>query len=94
MSKALDCEILEKAVRENWIVVTLDADFHSILALSGNSAPSVVRIREEGLKGDSIARILNAIAKVAETPLTEGCVISYAEGNLRLRMLPITRHRE
>jgi hypothetical protein len=32
-------------------ICTLDADFHSILAVAGAASPSVVRIRQQGLRG-------------------------------------------
>jgi predicted nuclease of predicted toxin-antitoxin system len=46
MSMAADAEILAWAVHQNAIVITLDADFHTILAVCGSSAPSVVRLRK------------------------------------------------
>jgi predicted nuclease of predicted toxin-antitoxin system len=39
MSKAADEEILAFALREHATLVTLDADFHAILAVSGASGP-------------------------------------------------------
>jgi predicted nuclease of predicted toxin-antitoxin system len=44
MSTAADEEILGFALSKNGVVVTLDADFHAILA-SGAVGPSVIRIR-------------------------------------------------
>lgn len=54
MADAADSSILLHALHEHRIVVTLDADFHSLLALNGSSQPSVIRIREEGLCGKGV----------------------------------------
>ncbi len=54
MSAASDTDILKYASTSGHIIVTLDADFHAILVVSGMTAPSVIRIRLEGLKGPAI----------------------------------------
>jgi predicted nuclease of predicted toxin-antitoxin system len=46
-----DLKILDVGRQEGMVVVTLDADFHALLALSGITGPSVVSIRTEGLCG-------------------------------------------
>ena len=46
-----DAEIIQYARNNQWTVVTVDADFHALLALSGGDRPSVLRIRCEGLSG-------------------------------------------
>jgi predicted nuclease of predicted toxin-antitoxin system len=43
-SSADDSVILESGRDSNRVVVTLDADFHTLLALSGAATPSVIRI--------------------------------------------------
>jgi len=55
MSQAEDVAIIEVARQEERIVVTLDADFHALLAVSGAQKPSVLRIRMEGLKANQVA---------------------------------------
>ena len=49
MGKAADDEILALSLGKNAIVVTLDADFHTILAVTGAMDPSVIRLRIQGL---------------------------------------------
>ena len=52
MSRAEDSVIIDLARLEQRMVVTLDADFHALLAVSGAIGPSVLRIRMEGQKAD------------------------------------------
>ena len=54
---AEDEAILERGREDERIVTTLDADFHTLLALSGATAPSVIRIRIEGLRGEATASL-------------------------------------
>jgi predicted nuclease of predicted toxin-antitoxin system len=48
LATASDAKIIDFARQGGWIVVTLDADFHALLALSG------VRIRIEGLRAGGL----------------------------------------
>jgi predicted nuclease of predicted toxin-antitoxin system len=58
MSKAADCDILARALEKRAIVITLDADFHAILAVSGASGPSVIRLRIQGLRAPEIVTVI------------------------------------
>lgn len=49
MAHAPDSEIVAWAAAQRSVVITLDADFHTILALSGAAEPSVIRLRRQGL---------------------------------------------
>ncbi len=62
MARAVDTEIIAAAKREDRVVVTLDADFHTLLALSAASKPSVIRIRIEGLKGAELYMATEIVA--------------------------------
>jgi predicted nuclease of predicted toxin-antitoxin system len=58
LSKAADSEILEYAKARDLIVVTLDADFHMLLAASGAISPSVIRLRRQRLNGQQATALL------------------------------------
>lgn len=56
LATATDEEILAEGTDRGAIVVTLDSDFHALLAQSNASRPSVIRIRIQGLKGEELAQ--------------------------------------
>jgi predicted nuclease of predicted toxin-antitoxin system len=89
LSAASDELILEEAQKLSAIVVTLDADFHSLLANSKAEAPSVIRIRIEGLKGDAVARIIQRVAAAASADLIAGAAISVTLTRMAIRRLPL-----
>ena len=89
MAAATDSEIIQKALHESLTVVTLDSDFHTILATSGNNKPSVIRIRMEGLKADKLAGIICSIIESVSDELETGVAISVTEKGIRVRQLPL-----
>lgn len=91
LAKATDIAILDRAVSERRWVVTLDADFHRLLAISGASAPTVIRVREEGLTADGLVRLLLTAVARAGKELSEGVVATVTLGKVRIRALPIRR---
>ena len=91
MASATDEVILATAGEEGRIVITLDADFHALLALSGAAGPSVVRIRMEGLKGDAAAALIRDVLEACADDLARGALVSVSENQLRVHHLPIGR---
>jgi predicted nuclease of predicted toxin-antitoxin system len=89
MAGASDAAILQIAELEKRIVVTLDADFHALLAMSGAGKPSVIRIREEGLKGPALCQLILQLWNQFADALSAGCVLSITLTQARLRLLPI-----
>ena len=90
MATASDSAIIAHGAVEQRVIVTFDADFHSLLAISQASSPSVIRIREEGLKGDVLAKLLIHIFDRFSSDLLNGCVMSFQNRKIRLRRLPIS----
>ncbi|MGL4401309.1 MAG: DUF5615 family PIN-like protein [Luteolibacter sp.] len=89
MASASDPLILKTAEEQDRIVVTLDADFHALLAMSGASKPSVIRIREEGLKGRALCEFVLQLWNQFAEALTAGCVLTANLSQASLRQLPI-----
>lgn len=90
MSAAEDAMILLEAKEAARIVATLDADFHRLLALSGESLPSVIRIRLEGLHGNEAASLLEEVLARCGTELAHGALVTVQSGRLRIRRLPLS----
>jgi predicted nuclease of predicted toxin-antitoxin system len=88
-STADDAAILQKGREEGRIVVTLDADFLALLALSGATAPSVIRIRLEGLYGRKAADLIRTVLADCSEELAKGAVVTVQPGRMRIRHLPL-----
>jgi predicted nuclease of predicted toxin-antitoxin system len=73
------------------VCVTLDADFNSLLATSGERGPSVIRIRKEGLDSTALAALLQTIWSRVEDALASGALVTISERSVRVRRLPIVR---
>jgi len=91
MSRASDADILRRAHTESRACVTLDADFHSLLATSGERDPSVIRIRKEGLDAAALAALLQRIWPRIENALHSGALVTVTEQSVRVRHMPIVR---
>jgi predicted nuclease of predicted toxin-antitoxin system len=91
MSRADDVDILQRARTEACVCITLDADFHSLLAIRGERDPSVIRIRKEGLDGLALAALLQDIWPGIEDALKGGAMVTVTERSVRVRRLPIVR---
>jgi predicted nuclease of predicted toxin-antitoxin system len=91
MSGASDREILDYARRDNRTVVTLDADFHALMALSNARSPSVVRIRIEGLRAERLADLVARVLSLCQTDLEAGAMVTVEERRVRVRSVPLLR---
>ena len=84
-----DATILQRGRDEGRTVVTLDADFHSHLALSRATSPSVIRIRIERLYGARAASLIQAVLTQCQDDLEQGAMVTVQPGRIRIRRLPL-----
>lgn len=90
LATAADGDILAWALEKGRVIVTLDADFHALLALSAASAPSVIRIRIEGLHDQELANLIARVIHRVEADLLRGSVVTVTVTSIRVRALPLT----
>ncbi len=90
LAEADDAEILHKATLEDSVVVTLDADFHALLALSQAQKPSVIRIRVEGLRSEDLSLLVQYVISQCGDDLEAGAIISVNQFQIRVRRLPVS----
>ena len=89
LHRMVDGDILEKACRENRILLTHDLDFGELLAASGENLPSVIIFRLKDMRAANVNRHLFSILKGHLEPLKAGAVLSVSEQKVRIRVLPI-----
>lgn len=93
LARASDQEILDLSRVQGRICCTLDADFHRLLAAAGASAPSVVRVRVEGLKSAEMARLIQRVLDEAGSALAHGAAVTVTARAIRVRSLPLRSRR-
>ncbi|WP_315791199.1 DUF5615 family PIN-like protein [Fischerella sp. JS2] len=89
MSEAEDAEIIQRARDEERSVVTLDADFHALLALDVATTPSVIRIRIERLRAQALTDLLLIVIAECEEDLEQGSAVTVEPSRIRIRRLPL-----
>ena len=89
MSAAEDSHIIQRARDEGRIVATLDADFHTLLALDVATDPSVIRIRIQRLRARALTDLLLKVIAECEEDLEQGAAITVEPSRIRIRRLPL-----
>ena len=89
MCMANDNEILVWALEKNAVVVTLDADFHTILAVSGATGPSVIRLRLQGLGAPKVVELVQNVLARFESDLNHGSLVTVKARKITCHRLPI-----
>jgi predicted nuclease of predicted toxin-antitoxin system len=85
-----DADILEWCRANDRWIVTHDADFHALLALTSAKTPSVVRIRIEGLRDEALAALIRRVLRSVMGDLERGSAVTVTPTSIRVRSLPIS----
>ncbi|BAY30595.1 hypothetical protein NIES2107_24400 [Nostoc carneum NIES-2107] len=93
MSVAEDTEILQRAREEGRVVVTVDADFHTLLVIDEATSPSVIRIRIEKLRAHALKDLLLTVIAECQEDLEQGSAITVEPNRIRIRRLPLLPNR-
>lgn len=81
--------IVEKAQREERLIITCDLDFADLLALGTRAVPSVILVRLKNQTPDSVTPRLIQVLSECREALTAGAIVTIEETRYRLRRLPI-----
>lgn len=90
LEQAEDDDVLDAAREQGSVVVSGDTDFGALLALSGETSPSVIlfRARNRPSAEDQVAVIIGYLADLADD-LDAGAVVVVADDRMRVRRLPL-----
>ena len=87
--KAKDHDIIEIAIRENRVILTMDLDFAAIIATSHMTIPSAVIFRVMGESHENINALLENVLPLVESDLLNGAIVIIEDDRFRVRSLPI-----
>ena len=89
-ANAPDKVIMEWAVKNQAVVLTHDLDFTKLLFQSGAELPSVIQLRLDDVRPQSIGEDVALILKQHEANLRRGALITVKGHKSRLRLLPLS----
>ena len=89
LERATDREIAKLAFTERRVLLTMDLDFTSIVAISKSAGPSVIIFRLRNNRPMTINDLLDKNLSKIATELEKGAIAIFEEARVRLRRLPL-----
>jgi len=86
---AKDSEIFNYAIQNDYIVVTCDLDFSTMLSMTSGCKPSIIQIRIQNVSWTELAEVINKSIKQCTNELESGAILTIDAKKLRLRLLPL-----
>jgi predicted nuclease of predicted toxin-antitoxin system len=86
---APDADVLSWAAANRFVLLTHDLDFGAILAFSGAVTPSVIQIRSDDLRPETLAVRVATTIKQLEKTLVDGALVTIEPARERVRILPL-----
>lgn len=79
------------ASRDRRVVLTHDLDFGAMLAATRATGPSVVQVRTQDIRPETLAPLLIPLLRQFESELEIGALLILDETKSRVRLLPLGR---
>ena len=89
LASAPDSQILAVARSEQRVCVTLDHDFHSILAETAATTPSVILFRMQQTDYAETGQLIDRVLRDFNQQLERGAAVTATRRGIRLRSLPL-----
>jgi predicted nuclease of predicted toxin-antitoxin system len=86
---APDAEIFRYAREKGYVILTQDLDFGAMIAAAQSTKPSVVQIRSDDLRPESLAPTLVAALRQMASELEAGALVTIDARRTRIRILPL-----
>jgi predicted nuclease of predicted toxin-antitoxin system len=86
---APDPEIMQRALADGRVVFTNDLDFGTTLALTRATGPSVIQVRTQDLRVESLSPRLIPLLLRFQRELEQGALLVVDEAKSRVRILPL-----
>ena len=83
-----DTEIMQWAKENNYVVLTHDLDFGTLLATTSAEGPSVIQVRTQDITPEYLAPLINDALHQYQSLIEAGALITIDEGRARARVLP------
>ncbi len=88
---APDTEIMEHARSGGFLVFTHDLDFGAILASTGAVGPSVIQLRSEDTRPETMGGVVLAALETHREALSTGALVTIDPRRMRVTLLPLRR---
>jgi len=88
-ANATDAQVLELAANQGRCVVSMDADFGTLLAATGAATPSFLMFRTTRRATPQLVAALVDVLPQVEADLARGAVVVIADDRVRIRPLPL-----
>ncbi len=87
--RATDAAILAEAGRTGAVVVSQDQDFSALLAVGGETSPSLLNLRCSVVDAETLAGVIHRVLAHVAEELRIGAIVTIDDGGVRVRRLPI-----
>jgi len=87
--RATDQTIMAWALANQYVVLTHDLDFGTMLALTHAAGPSVLQVRGQDVLPDHMGPFIVAALHQHEADLKAGALVVVDEARFRIRVLPL-----